>query len=1250
MRNNANRLFVFLLGMALLLGCCGAANAVTPMVSVGDSHALALRSDGTVSAWGSDLYGQLGVGRPLIATSPVMVPGLSKVKAIAAGGAHSLAVRQDGTLWAWGDNTFGQLGDGTTVDRSSPVQVPGITDAVMACGGGAHSAVLKQDGTVWAWGNNWYGQRGDGTRDWNSAPGPVTGLAGVTSIACFGNQTIALLQDGTLRAWGENDYGQLGDGTTTDRLQPVQVSGLNNVAAINGTAALKNDGTVWEWGYTTWSGQPPNLVPVKSAGISGAAALSTSYGGIYGARLETIQLDGVTWWEWTPGTTPSAQAPVGSLKAVASSPFFTLLLKADGTVVASGLNNSGQLGNGITPSGGWDWQSDFLPVVGLANVAAVATGDSHSLALDANGNVWAWGDDTHGQLGRGAILTSTVPTVVPGLSNIVQVSAAAGGSSLAVDASGNVWAWGLNYHGQLGDGTSANRSAPVRVAGVQDIQAVAVGATWTSMALKRDGTVWAWGNNFYGQLANGTTGNYSTTPAQILGLTNVTAIAAHTFHMLAVGQDGTVWAWGGNDNGELGLGTTTPSLVPAQVPGLSGVKSVAASYHRSFAVMADGTAMAWGSGGLGDGTWRWAGQLTPMPVPGLTDVAEISASTYHTLARRSDGSVWGWGTTWGGGSELGSSPRSGTPVPITNLGPMQGISTGQGISGLLGSNGLIYMGGANAVGQLGDGTFAQHPDFVLAVNPTLDGYLNLSTGTTVNVPLALQVPFFVSSTGGISATSAVVKTTTKFNAADVGQSNAVFVTAQVPPGSLVPAQSLMSALGASIVSASGAISPVSSADTAANPFVLIQLTSSGWQPVVNGQLIAYASGVLGDQLAAQTILNGTDTSNLKGAEFCLGYGTSADQMIAAGTMRAVATIPDPNATSAGTATCVVGASVTTTTTTTTLAPTTTTTTTTSTTTTTPTTTSTTTEAATTTTTVTATTTSTMIVGTTTTTQAPTTTTTSTTTTAPTTTSTTLAPTTTTTSTTTTTAPTTTSTAVPTTSTTQTSTTTTTAASPTTTTLVLVTTTTIAPTTTTTASTTTTTLASSPSMHLAPGWNLIGNGIDAALDVATNFGDATNVTTVWKWVSRSGSWAFYAPALAGQGGNALQDYATSKGYEVLTTVNGGEGFWVNAQQEFDITLPDGKAIAASSFQSYLVQGWNLVSIGETRSVRDFNTALGYNMTTLWAWDNAGSAWYFYAPSLDVAGALSGYIASKGYLGFIDANKTLRPGVGFWVNKP
>lgn len=236
---------------------------------------------------------------------------------------------------------------------------------------------------------------------------------------------------------------------------------------------------------------------------------------------------------------------------------------------------------------------------------------------------------------------------------------------------------------------------------------------------------------------------------------------------------------------------------------------------------------------------------------------------------------------------------------------------------------------------------------------------------------------------------------------------------------------------------------------------------------------------------------------------------------------------------------------------------------------------------------------------------------------------------------------------------------------TTTTTTTPTTTTTTTTTTTVSGTTTTTLPSGQQggVSLALGWNLVGNSNFAALDVATAFGDPTLVYTVWKWNSSSGKWAFYAPGL-GDGGAA---YAASKGYEVLTTINGGEGFWVNAKQAFSRPLPDGAPILALYFldvalSDALKSGWNLISIGDVRTPSQFNAGLlstppvpgvvQNNLTTLWAWDNALSKWYFYAPSLEAQGgtALADYIASKGYLNFTAKNKTLGPGVGFWVNKP
>lgn len=186
------------------------------------------------------------------------------------------------------------------------------------------------------------------------------------------------------------------------------------------------------------------------------------------------------------------------------------------------------------------------------------------------------------------------------------------------------------------------------------------------------------------------------------------------------------------------------------------------------------------------------------------------------------------------------------------------------------------------------------------------------------------------------------------------------------------------------------------------------------------------------------------------------------------------------------------------------------------------------------------------------------------------------------------------------------------------------------------------------LNLVTGWNLIGNSSSGVLDVAAAFGDAAKVSTVWKWIANSAKWAFYAPSLIGL---ALTDYAASKSYDVLTSVTGGEGFWVNAKLAGSVNLPSGSAIGVAALGPKLINGWNLVSVGETATPKQFCDAQSGGITTLWAWDATNSAWYFYAPSQDASGALGGYITSKGYLDFTTTNnKTLGPGVGFWVNRP
>jgi hypothetical protein len=196
-------------------------------------------------------------------------------------------------------------------------------------------------------------------------------------------------------------------------------------------------------------------------------------------------------------------------------------------------------------------------------------------------------------------------------------------------------------------------------------------------------------------------------------------------------------------------------------------------------------------------------------------------------------------------------------------------------------------------------------------------------------------------------------------------------------------------------------------------------------------------------------------------------------------------------------------------------------------------------------------------------------------------------------------------------------------------------------------------AQNTTLNFAPGWNLAGNSVNTPLSVATSLGDSTKVSTVWKWLPATNKWAFYTPTQI-DGGAA---YAASKGYDFLVTINGGEGFWVNAKTNFSATLPTGTALATAYFQN-VPPGWSLIAVGDSPTAASFNRSLGItplatgtiplNLTSLWAWDYVTANWYFYAPSLDLNSTLTAYVNSKNYISF--GAKILDPTMGFWVNFP
>jgi uncharacterized protein (TIGR03437 family) len=317
-------------------------------------------------------------------------------------------------------------------------------------------------------------------------------------------------------------------------------------------------------------------------------------------------------------------------------------------------------------------------VGGLTGVVSIAGGFYHSLALKSSGTVWAWGDNQSGELGNGNNTNSSVPAQVGGLRDIVSI-AAGGSHSLALKSGGTVWAWGSNQTGELGVGNNTNSSVPIQVSGLTGVVAIAAGGYpygfGTSLALESDGTVWAWGDNQYGELGNGSNTN-SNVPVQVTGLTGVTAIAGAFYHSLALKSDGTVWAWGDNQYGELGNGSTTNSNVPVQVSGLTGVVALAGGLYHSLALKVDGTVWSWGynvDGELGSGSN--ASSSVPVPVSGLSGITAIASGGDTSLALKNDGTVWSWGYNADG--ELGNGSNSNSNVAVQ----VQGLTGAVAIAG-----------------------------------------------------------------------------------------------------------------------------------------------------------------------------------------------------------------------------------------------------------------------------------------------------------------------------------------------------------------------------------------------------------------------------------------------------------------------------------------------------------------------------------------------------------------------------------------
>ena len=303
---------------------------------------------------------------------------------------------------------------------------------------------------------------------------------------------------------------------------------------------------------------------------------------------------------------PIRVSGLGGISSVSGGDRHFAVLRNDGLVLTWGENAAGQLGDGTTSN-----RSGPAPVPNLASIISVKAGAVHTLALQQDGTVLAWGDNYYGQLGTGDTIGSTTPVPVVGLPSLIQVRQIAAGPyrSMALMADGTVWTWGYQHYD---NGQDVFNPIPVQVSDLTDVVDLAAGYEHT-VAVKSDGSVWAWGSNYSNQIANGNPWwNYQATPFQVPNLASIIKVAAGFDHTLALAEDGTVWAWGRNDSGELGDGTTQARQAPVQVTGLTDVIAIAATWGYSLAMKSDGTVWTWGD--LAAGTLAGSDKHLPQQV------------------------------------------------------------------------------------------------------------------------------------------------------------------------------------------------------------------------------------------------------------------------------------------------------------------------------------------------------------------------------------------------------------------------------------------------------------------------------------------------------------------------------------------------------------------------------------------------------------------------------------------------------------
>jgi len=664
------------------------AGGINPKIDIGQEHTIYLKEDGTVITWGKYYSGDryIAVNDSGIGLDMTTLTGIVDVS---AGGGSALALKSDGTVWAWGANEYGQLGDNSTTDRTTPVQVSTangyLTNVAAISMGDTNAVAITADGAVYAWGDNTYGQLGNGTTTSSLVATRVSGVDGdgylshIKAISVGGSHVLALCYDNTVLSWGKGGDGQLGLGSVENKLTPTIINlndlPLSDIKKISAggkhSLALTKTGTVYAWGANN-KGQlgigstTSSFVPVFVSDISGNENLGFVTDIAAGYEFSAARRSDGTVCGWGAnnkaqlgdGTIMNKGLPAQSNITMAAEVFagkeHLVVKKADGTVWGVGANNVYQLGDPYPSNRSKNWLWLYTPMGETVDIGSSAL---TSIVVASNGIVYTSGVNSTGQIGDGTTEAKQYPAIVRSpdgtgkLENIIK--AKQGGAMFAIRGDGTLWAWGYT---ETVDEVTTNITLPVQVrdSSGEYITNVADFDTGSAKVIKGDGSVWEWNNGIM-------------TAAEPTEETTV-ADALQVEGNLMLKYDGTVWARGSNEYGQLGIGQNTSYTTEdwVQVKGYNGNGYLTnivqiSSKLTNTALAADGTVYTWGNNQYGTcGNKSTNNQNVPTKVKGvggsgyLSGIVKIAGFTTHTFAFMSDGELIAWGSNWDG--QMGGGP------------------------------------------------------------------------------------------------------------------------------------------------------------------------------------------------------------------------------------------------------------------------------------------------------------------------------------------------------------------------------------------------------------------------------------------------------------------------------------------------------------------------------------------------------------------------------------------------------------------